>query len=130
LIADSARQEKFCDEFARALLVPPQVGGAMPETPVSIVNLQRRFDVSLELAARALAASHPAIWVAVFVECAQGATAQWMSTAKGPRWVQEWVGGLDYAAAVCERARRDWTVRVMRLPARRQVIAVGQSSRS
>jgi hypothetical protein len=57
-VLDSPAQEAFCDEFARALLVPPWVAAALPLTVRAIFDVQRRFDVSLEVAARSMAAAH------------------------------------------------------------------------
>lgn len=55
---DSAAQERFCDEFARCLLVPPAFARSLPAEPRSVFELQSRFDVSLQVAARSLAAAH------------------------------------------------------------------------
>lgn len=57
--ADSDEQEAFCDAFARALLVPPSVASSMTPTADSVLALRRRFDVSLEVAARAISHAHP-----------------------------------------------------------------------
>ncbi len=59
-------EEQFCDEFARALLVPPAAARVLPTTAESVFTLEARFDVSLELAARALARSQPGILVALW----------------------------------------------------------------
>jgi hypothetical protein len=59
-------EEQFCDDFARALLVPPSVVRRMPLTAESAFKLQLRFDVSLEVAARSIAATHPECDVAVW----------------------------------------------------------------
>lgn len=58
LVFDSARQEAFCDELARSLLVPPAVALTQPFGPTGIVKLQRRFDVSMEVAVRSAVAAH------------------------------------------------------------------------
>lgn len=58
VVFDSPQQEIFCDEMARALLVPAAVAAALPFEPESAVEIQRRFDVSMEVALRALAAAH------------------------------------------------------------------------
>lgn len=55
----SAAEERFCDHFAAALLVPPEQARARPLTAKSAIELHRCFDVSVELAGRALAAAHP-----------------------------------------------------------------------
>lgn len=61
LVHDSDRQEVFCDNLARALLVPPEVARATPFTPDGVAELQRRFDVSMELALRGAVAAHDGI---------------------------------------------------------------------
>lgn|GEM_PF-6999252 len=62
-----ASEELWCDEFARSLLVPRAPASQMPLSADSPFALQARFDVSLEVAARALFAAsnqkaHIAIW--------------------------------------------------------------------
>jgi IrrE N-terminal-like domain len=57
IIPDSDRQEAFCDELARSLLVPTEVATSLPFRPESAIELQRRFDVSMEVALRSLVAS-------------------------------------------------------------------------
>jgi hypothetical protein len=52
-------EERFCDEFARALLVPPSAARTVPAAPDGIIMLHRRYRVSIEVAARSLAAHHP-----------------------------------------------------------------------
>ncbi len=51
----TSNEEAWCDEFARSLLVPRTAAAALPATADSVFRLQGRFDVSLEVAARALA---------------------------------------------------------------------------
>ena len=81
-VPDSPAQERFCDEFAAALLVPPSAAAKLDASAVSVEALQRRFDVSLELAARAVAGAHPrqAFWLLVVPEHAP-AFVQWRSRA-------------------------------------------------
>lgn len=55
LVPDGPRQERFCDELARALLVPPQAAAETGFTPEAVVSLQRHFDVSMEVALRSVA---------------------------------------------------------------------------
>jgi hypothetical protein len=55
VLGDSAEQERFADEFARALLVPAALASAVAPTPGGVLDLQARCDVSLEVAARAFA---------------------------------------------------------------------------
>lgn len=58
VVFDSPRQERFCDETARALLVPRAAAAAIPFAPEGVVALQRRFDVSVEVALRSAVAAH------------------------------------------------------------------------
>ncbi len=58
LVPDSPRQESFCDELARTLLVPLDAAAELPFDPQSAVEIQRRFDVSMEVALRGLVAAH------------------------------------------------------------------------
>jgi hypothetical protein len=57
-VHDSAEQERFCDALAAALLVPPSCARELPLRPESVVSLHRSFDVSVEVAARALVGAH------------------------------------------------------------------------
>jgi hypothetical protein len=77
-------EEEWCDEFARWLLVPTAAAGAEPTTAASVFRLQRRFDVSLEVAARALAGVHEKATVAVWF---------WPADADEPReyLLRQWV---------------------------------------
>jgi len=64
-LPDSRAQERWCDEFARMLLVPPPTARALPATASSVTRLQEQFDVSLQVALRSLAAAHrcqAALW--------------------------------------------------------------------
>ena len=54
---DSPRQEAFCDTFSRALLVSPRAAVAAQPTADAVVRLSKRFDVSLQVAGRALSAA-------------------------------------------------------------------------
>jgi IrrE N-terminal-like domain len=62
----SSAEEEWCDEFARWLLVPASAARSLSATADSVFRLQRRFDISLEVAARALAGAHPETTVAVW----------------------------------------------------------------
>lgn len=62
----SAVEEDWCDEFSRSLLIPAQVSRVCQPTAESAVELQARFDVSLEVAARALSAAHPRIELGIW----------------------------------------------------------------
>jgi hypothetical protein len=67
LARDSAEQERWCDRFASALLLPPSVVATAHATPQALLRLQRHFDVSVEVAARALARVHRERFVALLV---------------------------------------------------------------
>jgi hypothetical protein len=56
---DSPQQEVFADTFARSLLLPPPALTAAAPVPESAIRLQREYDVSLEVAVRALACAYP-----------------------------------------------------------------------
>lgn len=97
-LGNSERQEAFADAFARALLVPPAAARAVAATPRGVVQLQQRFDVSLEVAARALAAAQPeAAGIALFYWRAgdamrpEHAQLQWTSLPEAT------VGGAEFA---------------------------------
>jgi hypothetical protein len=71
-------EEAFCDEFARALLVPAGAVTKRPPTAASLLALHRDYDVSVEVAARAMAASHPELNVALWFKYPDGDwSAQW-----------------------------------------------------
>lgn len=85
VLGDSAEQEKFADEFARALLVSTTLASEVAPTPSGVLGLQDRCDVSLELAARAFADARPelttllACWPAGTLPTADSALVQWAS---------------------------------------------------
>jgi hypothetical protein len=54
ILEGSDREERFCDEFARALLLPTRVAKECRSLK-GLVRVQARYAVSLELAARTLA---------------------------------------------------------------------------
>lgn len=91
LVFDSPDQERWCDRFASALLVPPPVVAATQATPQALLRLQRDFDVSVQVAARAWARVHRERFVALLV--ARGPRppylrVQWQKrhAAPAPRW--------------------------------------------
>jgi hypothetical protein len=84
LAFDSSHQEAFCDELARALLVPPDVARAAPFTPEGVIEIQRRFDVSMELALRGIVAARDEPGAAWLLLRRDGETLiQWTSAARG-----------------------------------------------
>jgi uncharacterized protein DUF955 len=77
-LLDSQAQEEFCDYFASALLVPPDVAEHLPLIPESVWSLHKRYDVSVAVAARALTAVHPAARVGLWYRSPEGSwTNQW-----------------------------------------------------
>jgi len=80
-------EEDFCDEFARTLLVPTSPAHVDAQ---AVVDTQREYDVSIEVAARAVAASagaRVALWW--WMECEDG----------GPARVREqWTNSRDLVA--------------------------------
>lgn len=87
-------EERFCDEFARSLLVPPEAAAAAPASPRSAIRLSDRFDVSLEVGVRALDTAHPAsFWALLYWHPDDPAAAdslikQWAS--QGVENLHEW----------------------------------------
>lgn len=130
---DSSRQEIFCDEMARALLVPPDVARTAPFTPEGVVKIQRRFDVSMELALRSVVSAH------------NGSGAAWLLLRRGEETLIQWTSatrsltsralstlkGLSKRAAQDRRAVTDIIASKRRayalyLPRRNQVIVTWQ----
>ncbi len=135
--AASVEQEEFCDEFARALLLPPAAAAAAELTASEIVRLHREYDVSVELAARALAAAHGrrvACWVMVIPH--QGPPlAQWQcgttqDVDRRTGWLRRLVElartGGTARGSVQWRKRGQGYVEAVHLARRRQVVAVAQ----
>jgi hypothetical protein len=58
LVHDTPEQERFADEFARALLVPCGLAAEADPTAGGVLRLQQLCDVSLEVAVRAFADAH------------------------------------------------------------------------
>ena len=52
------KEERWCDDFARELLIPHNYAAQLPTRASSAFELHRRFNTSLEVAARALASAH------------------------------------------------------------------------
>jgi len=81
-------EEAFCDELARALLVPLEVAEELPATADSAFTLAVQFDVSLEVATRALAAAHAEAEIALWFwrpgrDPATNLLRQWSSLSDG-----------------------------------------------
>lgn len=77
---DSPQQEAFCDTFAGFLLAPPGAARGLAPTVAGLLELQCRFDVSLEVAARVFAYAHPGRGVALWFAAEDDRLhAQWAS---------------------------------------------------
>lgn len=132
-LGNSELQEAFADAFARALLVPPAVAGTSEPTPRGVRELQQRFDVSLEVAARAVAAAHPQVecvalfyWKSDEAVSPENAHLQWTSRPSmsfgGPKFSDLFKGAISDSQGVegAGVARG----RALFLPKRRQLIYV------
>jgi Zn-dependent peptidase ImmA (M78 family) len=125
----SEAEEDFCDVFARELLLPSAAAERMPPSAGAIARLQSNFDVSMEVAARALASAHPTAEVALFhwaiahgPDAARaGLKVQWASHPKR-------VSRLRKAATVARRGDTPVPgVTTLALQDRRQCLAVSRS---
>jgi hypothetical protein len=82
LAGNSEPQEQFCDELARHLLLPEESARALSFRPEGAESLQRRFDVSLQLASRQLTHAHgeeALCWLVLTAGKAEGFQVQWRS---------------------------------------------------
>jgi hypothetical protein len=62
----AATEEDWCDEFARQLLVPSSAARLASPNARIVVELHQRYDVSIEVAARAVAAANRGVCTAVW----------------------------------------------------------------
>lgn len=77
--ADGA-EERFCDAFAAAVLLPPWAIRAMPFSAAAALELASVFDVSLPVLARSIATYHPEVRnVSLLVESRHGPRVRWSS---------------------------------------------------
>ncbi len=124
LVDPCSAQEAFCDEFARALLIPHAYAASLPPTAEAVVELHRRFDVSVELACRALARAHEGrakVALAVTGD-ADGCSLQWSSHERDPR---DRVAVLEsIRRRVRRRASLAAGVTAVELSPRRQLVVV------
>jgi hypothetical protein len=122
----SPGEERFCDLFASALLVPPAAVLRRPARAASVIALHEHYDVSVEVAARALAQARPNYDVALGywrgrVGCCQNRVEV--------QWASERLH--DDAARVLRHAqdgyRTSWEITAARPRApRRQLVVVGR----
>lgn len=90
-LAGSEEEEEFCDRFASALLVPQRLVQDMEPEASNVFRLQRSFDVSAQVAGRALALAHPQASVVGLLRRPNPATGKdvaWRITwSAGPRFL-------------------------------------------
>jgi len=83
----SQKEEIFCDEFASALLVPRPAVKVLPLIPSCVFKLRTTFDVSAQVAGRALARTYPDASV---IGMLHGVNP---STGRDPEWRVKWSAG-------------------------------------
>jgi hypothetical protein len=66
-VANSVEQERWCDRFASAVLLPPATVARRPASPQALLRLQDQFDVSLHVVVRAFARVHRQRFAALLV---------------------------------------------------------------
>ena len=90
-------EESFCDHLASSLLVPPGIARTRACSAASVVDLHSCFEVSVELAARALATAHPAAEVVLGYRPAPGAPikTQWSTLTQTQAWAELEAGAPD-----------------------------------
>jgi hypothetical protein len=125
LLGDSEEQERFCDALAAALLVPPAAAAKMMLCPESVIELHNRFDVSIEVAARALVDAHgdAVAWLMILPEDASEPWVQW-----GAARSSEAIGPWSLLSRLAAKARLSGTVAEgpLRWRSGRQTLARGQ----
>lgn len=106
--APSQHEERFCDEFAAALLLPPAVVVESHPTTEEIYLLANRFDVSVQLVARSMASYHLSVAsVALLVEHESGPEIQWSSDSGAAiAALEEWRGFRPVPADAVQWASR------------------------
>lgn len=134
-VQDSAEQERFCDVFAGALLLPPSVVARTSPTPDEIMRMQERYDVSLQLAVRMFADMHPRrSFVLLYTDAEPPfVRPQWATRRQDwlPRWwatdaIQSLASRDAHAVVVPHKSGRRSRLRAMWLPRRRQALLVGR----
>lgn len=63
VLPGSEQEERFCDAFASALLVPPIAARSLPCAAASVIELQNRYDVSAQVAGLALSQVDNKVWI-------------------------------------------------------------------
>lgn len=138
---DSKNQEEFCDALASALLVPRAAAAAVPLRPESVVALHHTYDVSMEVAARALIAAHGegVGWLMIVPPGDDEAWVQWgaerSSEAVGPwQMLTRIVDRLRQGGAAVAQGRLRWrsghttVARGLLLSERRQLVVTARAA--
>lgn len=79
----SKKEEEFCDECARWILVPRTAVERMPACASSVDLIHKEFDVSVELSARAFASVHELPTTVLFQDDQENWIVQWDSSDGG-----------------------------------------------
>lgn len=119
-------EERFCDLFAGALLIPTQaVAGTCPDAE-RVIQLHEFFDVSVEMAARRVAEVHAGLGVAVGYWREEDPC---LAEAVRLQWASESLGSEPTEAVrlALTNSRTGWSslTTARCAPPRRQVVAVG-----
>jgi IrrE N-terminal-like domain len=135
LVSGSPAQERWCDRFASALLVPPYIVASTPPEPKALCRMQQRFDVSLQVVVRAFARVHRDRFAALL--CDRGTRApqvriQWQKREHSP--AARWWAAAELQAAITSGVRSgtvslpfdsgERTARWRTLPSRGQILIV------
>jgi hypothetical protein len=140
LAKDSEAQERFCDALASALLVPPAAAAAAPLSPESVVALHSTYDVSMEVAARALIAAHGegVAWLMVVPKGSEEPWVQWgaerTSQAVGPWRVLSRIAASVKKTGAASQGRVRWrsgrvtVARGLLLSARNQLVVTARAA--
>jgi hypothetical protein len=136
VVFDSPGQETFCDELARALLVPHEAAVELPFTPEGVVELQRRFDVSMEVALRSAVAAHGETGVAwLLLQRDEETLVQWTSadrrlTSRALRALRRLAGRASRnGQAEADLMTPNHLAHALYLPRRKQVIVTWEGVR-
>lgn len=133
IVPDSEEQEVFCDEFARAFLIPSAAIPPRLANPRVVAELSRSYDVSLEVAARATAAHSPDLWLGLYVRRSGKTSPQWLSSmSMGPPWISSWVSEWDTELfdSPLHRNGRGWSAAGVGLAGRRQIVVIARRTAS
>lgn len=119
-VPDSPEQEDFADAFARALLIPTDAARATRPTAQDVVALHERYDVSLQVAVRAVTEMNPGLsaallyWPSGSPVAESTATLQWCTSDLRHSWRDVasamrggyWESGLPTSGSIILWSRR------------------------